>query len=60
MPGLRGYLMSDLTIQELRDLLSAVWYDTQGTHGDERSDRLGKLADKLQREISKAKREGAK
>ena len=52
--------MSDLTIQELRDLLSAVWYDTQGTHGDERSDRLGKLADKLQREISKAKREGTK
>ncbi len=49
--------MSTFTLEEMRDLLSAVWYDTQGIHGDERSQRLAKLADKLQREISKAKKE---
>jgi hypothetical protein len=48
--------MSDFTLQELRDLLSAVWYDTQGTHGDERSQRLDKLGDKLQRAISQAQK----
>ena len=48
--------MNDFTLQELRDLLSAVWYDTQGTHGDERSERLAKLTGKLEREISKAKK----
>jgi hypothetical protein len=49
--------MNSLTLEELRDLLSAVWYDTQGTHGDERSLRLAKLSNKLEREISKKKKE---
>jgi len=52
--------MQNFTLEELRDLLSTVWYDTQGSHGDDRSHRLTKLSDKLEREISKAKREAVK
>jgi hypothetical protein len=46
----------NLTIQELKDLNSAVIFDTQGTHGDQRSQRLEALYEKLQREIKE--REG--
>lgn len=35
--------------QELKDLLSAVICDTQGTHGDQRSLRLDKLHAKLEK-----------
>ena len=46
----------NLTIQELKDLNSAVIFDTQGTHGDQRSERLEALYEKLKKEINE--REG--
>jgi hypothetical protein len=46
----------ELTIQELKDIYSAVVFDTQGTHGDQRSERLEALHTKLKREIKE--REG--
>jgi len=48
--------MNDLTVRELRDLLSAIRNDTQGTHGDERADRLNKLEDKIINQIWKQTR----
>ena len=41
----------NLTIQELKDLNSAVIFDTQGTHGDQRSQRMEALYEKLKKEI---------
>ena len=46
----------ELTLQEVKDLYSAVTVDTQGTHGDQRSERLEALHTKLKREIKE--REG--
>jgi hypothetical protein len=43
------------TEKELRDILSAIQFDSVGTHGDERSQRLEKLEKKLKRQISKVK-----
>ena len=39
--------------EELRDLLSAVEFDTQGSHRDERAKRLDKLERKIKKEINK-------
>jgi hypothetical protein len=39
--------------EELRDLLSAVEFDTQGSHGDDRAKRLDKLESKIKKEINK-------
>ena len=52
--------MSDFSLQDLRDILSAVESDKLGTHGDERSIRLDKLDIRLRILINRAKREGAK
>jgi hypothetical protein len=41
----------ELTLQEVKDLHSAVIFDTQGTHGDQRSQRLEALYEKLKKEI---------
>ena len=41
----------NLTIQELKDIQSAVIFDTQGTHGDARSVRLEALYEKLKATI---------
>jgi len=49
--------MSEFTLQELRDLLSTVFCDVQGTHGDERSQRLDKLENKLRGLILEAREE---
>jgi len=46
----------ELTLQEVKDLHSAVIFDTQGTHGDQRSQRLEALYEKLKKEIKE--REG--
>lgn len=47
--------MAAFTLQEFRDLLSAVEGDKIGKHGDERSLRLEKLERKLKREIAAVK-----
>ena len=46
----------ELTLQEVKDLYSAVTFDTQGTHGDQRSQRLEALYEKLKKELKE--REG--
>lgn len=46
----------NFTIQELKDIQSAVIFDTQGTHGDARSVRLEALYEKLKATIKE--REG--
>jgi hypothetical protein len=48
--------MNDLSLQELRDLLSAIRSDSQGTHGDARSLRIDALENKLNNAIWKATR----
>lgn len=49
------FITTAFTVQQLKDINSALINDTQGTHGDERSLRL----DTLQKKVSAyIKREG--
>jgi hypothetical protein len=52
--------MNNFSLQDLRDILSAVEADKLGTHGDERSIRLDKLDIRLRLLINRAKREEGK
>jgi hypothetical protein len=52
----RSGRVMNFTIQELKDIQSAVIFDTQGTHGDARSVRLEALYEKLKATIKE--REG--
>jgi hypothetical protein len=48
--------METFTLQELKDINSAIINDTQGTHGDARSLRLDALCNKVDARIKE--REG--
>jgi hypothetical protein len=47
--------METFTLQELKDINSAIINDTQGTHGDARSLRLDALCKKVDARIKKEK-----